>query len=288
MKRFGVSTHLYHGERLQQAHLREIASHGFESVELFATRSHFDYHDEHAILALSQWLRESQLELPSVHAPIVDSLVGDTWGRPYSTATRDEHARSATIREMQAALGIARQIPFAFLVLHLGVPQAQHPGSDDNRRDAILRSIDDIHGLAAPLGVRLALEVMDNSLSTAPALVEMLERDLDGINVGICMDVGHAHMLGDTADAIETASEYLVTTHLHDNRRQHDDHLVPFEGSIDWAATIMELEKIGYDGVLMYEVRNVESPQAVLARAVDARRRLEGLMADGSRLPAFS
>ena len=208
MKRFGVSTHLYHGERLRPAHLREIASHGFESVEVFATRNHFDYHDERLIAALREWLRESQLELPSVHAPIVDSLVGDRWGRAYSTATRDEIARSATLHEMKAALGIARQIPFTFLVLHLGVPNAQHPGSDDNCRDAALRSIEDIHSLAAPLGVRLALEVMDNGLSTAPALVEMLERDLDGMSLGICMDVGHAHMLGDTADAIETADKY--------------------------------------------------------------------------------
>ena len=286
MKRFGISTHLYHGERLQRAHLREIASYGFESVEVFATRTHFNYHDEQSILALGEWLRESQLELPSVHAPIVDSLDSDTWGRSYSTATRDENARSATMHEMRAALGIARQIPFKFLVLHLGVPTVQRPGSDDNHRDAVLRSIDEIHRLAEPLGVRLALEVMDNGLSTAPALVEMLERDLDGMNVGICMDVGHAHLLGDTAEAIETASEYLVTTHIHDNRRQHDDHLVPFEGSINWAATIMELDKIGYDGVLMYEVRNVESPQAVLARAVDARRRLECLMTDNSQLIA--
>ena len=98
MKRFGVSTHLYHGERLQPAHLREIASHGFESVEVFATRNHFDYHDERSIAALREWLRESQLELPSVHAPIVDSLVGDRWGRAYSTATgtRSRGARRCT------------------------------------------------------------------------------------------------------------------------------------------------------------------------------------------------
>ena len=52
MKKFGVSTHLYHEERLQKAHLLEIAAHGFEAVEVFATRSHFDYHDEAAIRAL--------------------------------------------------------------------------------------------------------------------------------------------------------------------------------------------------------------------------------------------
>ena len=41
--RFGISTHLYHDRRLERAHLAQIAGHGFETIELFATRSHFDY-----------------------------------------------------------------------------------------------------------------------------------------------------------------------------------------------------------------------------------------------------
>ena len=40
----------------------------------------------------------------------------------------------------------------------------------------------------------------------------------------------------------------------------------------------MALEKIGYDGVLMYEVRNAETPSAVLAAsAVERPDRLEEL-----------
>ena len=46
----------------------------------------------------------------------------------------------------------------------------------------------------------------------------------------------------------------------------------------------MAFEKIGYDGVLMYEVKAAESSRAVLERAVAARRRLEALMADSSQL----
>jgi sugar phosphate isomerase/epimerase len=121
---------------------------------------------------------------------------------------------------------------------------------------------------------------MGNNLSTAPDLIEILERSFEGTDLGICMDVGHAHILGDAAEAIETASEYLTTTHIHDNRRQSDDHLVPFQGSINWAATVMALEKIGYDGVLMYEMRAAESPVGVLERAVAARTRLEAMMMD--------
>ena len=41
-RNFGVSTHLYHGQRLSRDHLLEIAAHGFEAVEVFATRTHFN------------------------------------------------------------------------------------------------------------------------------------------------------------------------------------------------------------------------------------------------------
>ncbi len=288
MKRFGVSTHLYHEERLQQAHLLEIAANGFEAVEVFATRSHFDYHDPAAIRTLKGWLAEARLDLHSIHAPITDVFANGRAQRTFSTAVRDNDARKATLHEIGTALQIAKIIPFEFVVVHLGVPVAQHPGQDDNNRDAALRSVEDIHRMADAVGVKVALEVMGNSLSTPPDLVELLERSFESADLGICMDVGHAHILGDTAEAIETTSEYLVTTHIHDNRRQSDDHLVPFQGSINWAAAIMAFEKIGYDGVLMYEVRAAESSRAVLERAVAARRKLEELMVDSSQLSEFS
>jgi len=287
MRKFGISTHLYHEQPLERAHLVDIAANGFDAVEVFATRSHFDYHDESAIRSLKDWLTGAGLDLHSVHAPITDAFANGRGQRTFSTATRNADARKATLHEMAAALNIARVIPFKYLVVHLGVPVVQKPGPEENSREMAIRSIEEIHGLAEAAGVTVALEVMGNALSTAPDLIEIIERSFEGADLGICMDVGHAHLLGDTTEAIETTSEYLVTTHIHDNRRQSDDHLVPFQGSINWAATVMALEKIGYDGVLMYEVRNAESPTTVLEKAVSARKRLEGLMMDTSLLTAF-
>jgi L-ribulose-5-phosphate 3-epimerase len=181
------------------------------------------------------------------------------------------------MQEMKAALDMARRIPFAHFVLHLGIPDAQNPAPDDNNRSAMMRSIEEIHRMADPLGVKLALEVMGNKLSTVEALLHLIESDLEGLDLGICMDVGHAFLLGDTAEAIEAASGYLITTHLHDNRRLGDDHLVPFQGTIDWAATMMAFEKIGYDGVLMFEVKSQQDAAITLERTARARRKLDGL-----------
>jgi sugar phosphate isomerase/epimerase len=287
MKKFGFSTHLYHEQRLQQEHLVEIAAHGFEAVEVFATRSHFDYHDAETVLALKRWLAGARLELHSLHAPITDVFANGRGLRVFSTATRNAEARREALAEIASALEVAKTIPYGTLVVHVGVPTAWYPDASDNHRESAVRSVEAIHELAEPLGVRVALEVMGNPLSTAPALVELIDRSFDGANVGVCMDVGHAHLLGDTAEAIETVSEYLFTTHIHDNRGTSDDHLAPFQGSIDWAGTIMAFEKIGYDGVLMYEIAAGESSVGTLALAVSAQERLRGLMIENAMLPLF-
>jgi sugar phosphate isomerase/epimerase len=161
---------------------------------------------------------------------------------------------------------MALRIPFRRFVLH-----------PNGSRGAAVRSIEELHRIAGPLGVALALEVTAGEPWTVEALLDLIENDLDGLGVGICMDVGHASLSGDAAEAIETGGGYLITTHLHDNTRRHDDHLVPFQGAIDWPGVIMAFEKIGYDGVFMFDVKRQQSAAATLEQAALARKRLEAL-----------
>jgi sugar phosphate isomerase/epimerase len=276
---FGISTHLYHSQRLDREHLAQIASYGFESIELFATRSHFDYHDPAAVGRLAAWLKETGLTLHSIHAPITDQFEPKGAGISYSTASSDNTRRQLAVREAEAALAIVKQIPAKFLVVHLGIPGSR-AASGDNSRAAASRSAEEICTLADPLDVRVALEVIPNDLSSAQAVVTMLDRDFEGTSVGLCMDFGHAHLMGDVADAIEIAAEHLVTTHVHDNRRREDDHLVPYRGTIDWPAALVTMLKIGYDGTYMMELANTGSPAAVLEEARRARQRIERGLAD--------
>ena len=277
--RFGISTHLYHDRLLDRDHLAQIAGYGFEAVELFATRSHFDYHDEQAIDRLAGWLSQTGLTLESVHAPITDRFGrGDQWSATYSTALADGAGRQLAVREAEAALQIARRIPFRVLVVHLGTPTSKNnPG--DNARAAAVRSADEICRLAEPLGIRVALEVIPNAISTPSSLVSILEKDLEATYAGICMDFGHALLGGDVPDAVETAAEHLIATHVHDNHGREDEHLVPYSGAIDWDAALVTMQKIGYEGTYMMELANTGSPAAVLEDARRARQRFERALA---------
>lgn len=277
---YGISTHLYHAVRLKKAHLEDIAAAGFEAVEVFATRSHVDYHDPAALDELAGWLGELNLRLHGIHAPIMDGFGrGDTWqGRSYSLASSDQARRQEAVRETIQALELARRVPVEVTVLHLGVPRGHGADAGPNMRDAALRSLEDLRKAAQPVGIRLAVEVIPNEISTPESLVRMLEEDLSGSDLGICLDFGHALLLGDVVDAVEQVSGHLITTHVHDNDGRTDAHLPPFEGRIDWAPVLMGIQKIGYGGTLLFELAETAPPREVLEKARRARARFDKMM----------
>jgi sugar phosphate isomerase/epimerase len=270
--RYGISTHLFHERRLSREHLVDIAAHGFDMVELFATRTHFDYGSDAAVAELADWLSDTRLALHSVHAPVGDGFRRGEWIGTYSTASGDDTRRKHAVAEAAAALRIAERLPFRYLVVHLGVVGGSAPS--DNKMDAARRSIEEIAALAAAARVGVALEVIPNSLSNASVLADLIE-DFDDVDVGVCLDYGHAHMMGDLGEAIEALSGHLWTTHVHDNHGRRDDHLVPFAGNIDWDAAVMMTQKIGYEGAFMLEVGDTGDPIDVLRRAAKACERLE-------------
>jgi sugar phosphate isomerase/epimerase len=275
MYQFGISTHLFHEHRLSREHLVHIAAHGFEAVELFATRAHFDYKSPEAIAEVAEWLSDTRLTLHSIHAPIVERMHQGRWVGAFSNASSDESRRKLAVAEAQAAIAVAAQIPFRYLVLHVGVPTSEHQNASDNQPSAARRSVEEIATAAERANVRVAVEVMPNALSDAATLALLVEEQLDGLDVGVCLDYGHAHLMGDLCEAIEELSGHMWTTHVHDNHGKRDDHLTPYAGTIDWDAAMMETQKIGYDGALMFEVADTGDPLDVLKRCAKARERLE-------------
>lgn len=280
--RFGISTHLFHNEKLTEAHLAAVKRHGFDRVEFFATKSHVDYTSDKDTQAIGDWLRNNGLAAHSVHAPITNALKNGEWGEVWSNAAADSARRQFAVAESQRAMAFAAAIGARFVVAHLGVPDAMPAPGPDNDGGALSRSLATLAADARDRGLTLALEVIPNRLSTPEALVERLETadDDDIVGHGVCLDVGHAHLMTGSIDAVETLGGHLVTTHIHDNAGKRDDHLLPFQGTINWSALVMAMEKVGYDGVWMFEI-GAPTPgsdyEQTLTRAAAARARLEKL-----------
>jgi sugar phosphate isomerase/epimerase len=275
---FAISTQLYRDATLCRDHLVEIAAHGFERIELFANRPHIDTADARAVGELAEALGDTELVVHSVHAPIAESLAGRRWGPALSIAHGDAAARARAVQEVEATVALAARLRAGIVVVHVGVPDSLPPAANDNRADAVRRSLERLQEVAEGANVALALEVIPNRLSTPDALVHFIEDDLDLPGLGICLDFGHANLGGGVLDAIETASGHVITTHVHDNAGKSDDHLLPFEGRIGWDAALMALQKIGYDGALVFELAASIEPRAVLERAQRVRARFEELL----------
>jgi sugar phosphate isomerase/epimerase len=226
---FGVSTRLYHHQRLSREHLLEIAAHGFETVELFAAPTHVDYHNPAVVADLQQWLAEAGLELHSVHAPV----------------------GADTPDDVDHALFIARRIPVQVFVMRT-----------EGTRDTVRRSVERVADLAQPLGVKIAVEAGPDDASPPGSLVHLVEEDLEG-EVGIGLDFAREQRRGDLIDAIETVAEHLIAVR------------VPIESPIDWASALTTVQKIGYEGPLIFDVDARGSAKETLARAKAAREKME-------------
>jgi sugar phosphate isomerase/epimerase len=147
-----------------------------------------------------------------------------------------------------------------------------------------VRSLEEICRAAAAVGVKVAAEVIPNRLSDAITLSALIESELEPGQAGICLDFGHAHLMGDVADAIETVAEHVITTHVHDNHGREDEHLVPYLGSINWDLALVTMQKIGYEGVYLMELASggrdgVSATGTILEEARRARQRFERALA---------
>jgi sugar phosphate isomerase/epimerase len=113
-------------------------------------------------------------------------------------------------------------------------------------------------------GVTLAIENTPGEMATPVNLKSFLEQTRLS-NVKLCYDAGHAHLDGGAQEALEAVRDLVATTHLHDNRGERDDHLLPYEGTIDWSALLLALPG---DAPLVLELK--EPPAAAGSAEVQA------------------
>ncbi|MCD5416040.1 sugar phosphate isomerase/epimerase [Candidatus Bipolaricaulota bacterium] len=123
-------------------------------------------------------------------------------------------------------------------------------------------------------GVRLALKNGRDTMWALDRVLEAIGDDPERTNLGICIDVGHAHLSQDAGrqpirNYLERYRGQLIHIHLHDNLREEDYRLSPGEGSIDWPALLQTLDTIGYSGPGVLELKPKGDPIAAIVQARD-------------------
>jgi sugar phosphate isomerase/epimerase len=250
-----MSSYVYIKKRLHPGLLDNIVRGGAQALELFAARGHFNYHDKEHVKELGNWFKSEKVQFHSMHAPIGMDNNFHSGGQQVNIVDNDKRNRIDAMDEIKRAIEVAEYVPFKYLIQHIGKSDEY----DDPRKfENALSGIEHLRAFARPLGVSLLLENIPNDLSTPEKLKEII-RLLRYEDLGICFDVGHAHLMSSVHQAFSLLEDRIRSTHVHDNKRDRDSHLLPGEGTIDWDQTMQALRGASQAPALLLEIEGAEN-----------------------------
>ena len=253
---FGISTQIFRGQAVTVDLLESIRKAGYKTIELFANRPHFDFHNRSLLRSIGRWFIENELPAPSMHLPFIENVspMEKVW---ISVLDPERRSREAAMDEMKRALELVEHVALSYVVMHLGNPKEKfNLVAFDYAYSAIAQ-------IRAFAGVEVMVENIPNEISTIER-IEEFKKVSQLQEIGICYDTGHGHL-----QDIQAGFEHARTTHVHDNNGEKDEHLWPFEGTLDWPRLIEKLVLAKYQGPFMFECRGDD-----LSKGSEAKDRL--------------
>jgi sugar phosphate isomerase/epimerase len=260
-----LSTYLFVSKKLTPEFLALIHGAGFQAIELFASRGHFDYTLTQEVRGMAHILADNRLQLVSLHAPTSrDFGPNREGGIPLSIAEVERVRRIEAMDELKRAIDIAENLPFSRMILHMGGPRDV---ADPRKRDAAFSSLEHLVLHAKHVGVTICVENTTSEMGDPAYLRTFVEETrLTGLRFNF--DTGHAHLADGPEDervatSFEAMREHIASAHIHDNLGDKDAHLPPHDGSIDWPAALKLFRSLpGGDIPLTLELKEKTGPDA--------------------------
>jgi sugar phosphate isomerase/epimerase len=272
-----LSTYLFISRKLTRELISQIGDAGFHGVEIFCSRSHFDYTSKPEIQNIAGALADAKLKLTSLHAPTSRDLSATReGGQPLSICEVERVRRIEAMDELKRAIDVAEELPFSRMIFHMG---GSRETADPRKRDAAFSSLEHLILHAKHVGVTICVENTTSEMGSPAYLRSFIdETRLSGLRINF--DIGHAHLADGpeenrVAESFEPLRELIASTHIHDNHGEKDEHLPPYEGSIDWAAAV-ELLKSAPEAnpPLTLELKEKSGPEApTTQQQLEAARR---------------
>jgi sugar phosphate isomerase/epimerase len=278
-----LSTYIFVSRKLSPELLEQIAGAGFQGLEIFCTRSHFEYSMKSEIQAMASALEQHHLQLVSLHAPTSrDVSAMRESGTPLSICEVERVRRIEAMDELKRVIDVADDLPYSRLILHMG---GSRETADPRKRDAAFSTLEHLTLHAHHAGVTICVENTTSEMGDPSYLRAFVdETRLTGLRFNF--DIGHAHLSdfaeGERLDKSFSPLRDLVSSvHLHDNHGEKDEHLPPYDGTIDWPVAIKMLQSAQQTSLpLVLEVKEktgLEAPTAgeQLAAARESMDRFE-------------
>jgi len=199
----------------------------------------------------------------SFHAPFADHI---------DITSLDEGTRRRSIEEVLVAARAAAMLSARSFVIHPGPEHAgtPPPGERERRLEHVASSLSEIAGRCHEMGVQCLLENKLPHLlfGNIPDMMWILGA-MSTVQVGVCLDTGHAHLAGDLENAVQKLANYLRLVHASDNLSRFDDHRPPGKGDINWWRLLGQLRQVGFSAPMVLEIAGQGSQEDTLRAARD-------------------
>ena len=141
-----------------------------------------------------------------------------------------------------------------------------------------LKYLEPVVRYAEDAGVKIAFENIDHPQCLLQTMAHFPDK-----HVGFCYDSGHEACRGYGYEFLPLVGDRLICTHIHDNDGIDDQHLIPFDGKIDWQRVMRQLKDCHYEGPLTLELRYGKFYEGIpemefLQKSLDAVKRLRDMM----------
>lgn len=275
-----LSTYLFISKKLTPEILGQVSAADFQGIEIFCTRSHFEYTMKPEIRAMASALEAHRLQLVSLHAPTSRDLSAmRESGAPLSICEIERVRRIEAMDELKRVIDVADDLPYARLILHMG---GSRETADPRKRDAAFSSLEHLVLHARHAGVTICVENTLSEMGSPDYLRTFVdETRLTGLRFNF--DIGHAHLAEFPEEerlerCFAPMKELVSSVHLHDNHGEKDEHLPPYDGSIEWPSAIKLLKSASQDDPpLILELKEKTGPEAptINEQLVAARKSLD-------------
>jgi sugar phosphate isomerase/epimerase len=245
--------------------LGQISDAKFQGVEIFCTRSHFEYATKTEVQAMAGALEAHKLQLVSLHGPTSRDLSAmRESGTPLSICEVERVRRIEAMDELKRVIDVADDLPYARLILHMG---GSRETADPRKRDAAFSTLEHLVLHAHHAGVTICVENTTSEMGNPAYLRAFVdETRLTGLRFNF--DIGHAHLAdGPEEERIEKSfaplRELVSSVHLHDNHAEKDEHLPPHDGTIEWPGAIKLLKSAPQTSLpLVLELKEKTGPDS--------------------------
>ena len=242
---------------------------GFDLVELNFNhpQTGIDYSDARMGEAFREQALRSCMRLLA-HAPT-----------NYSLTSPDKAHVAQAVEEYKNVLDGLRAYGIKSMVVHADVYLEIVPGREDEQKRNLVSSLCRLADKCERDRICLYVETMIPGRITSS--MDNIITAVDAVGspwIDICLDTNHLPLSEELAAAALRAGKRIGELHANDNHGEHEEHLLPYAGVVDWRAFAEAVRVIGFDGDIIMEPswKPGDDQQVMIRQAHTVAQRLLG------------